>query len=175
MLKNFDKVWTSADPHFAHSNIIKYCDRPFKTAHGMDKTMIDNWNAIVGPDDLSYILGDFSMSAHKDFLADYVKKLNGNKILVLGNHDRLRPFEYLDIGFLSVHTSLVLENENVFMIHDPAAMRLAMEAGFTCLHGHVHNVYKKSNPGTLNVGVDVHDYKPILLSEAIKQANEIAV
>jgi calcineurin-like phosphoesterase family protein len=49
----------TADPHFQHANIIKYCGRPFKDINEHDEMLIVNWNSVIMPDDLIYIVGDF--------------------------------------------------------------------------------------------------------------------
>ena len=51
----------TADTHFGHANIIKYTNRPFDSPNHMDDILIANWNAVVGPDDEVYHLGDFAL------------------------------------------------------------------------------------------------------------------
>ena len=53
------KYWFTADTHLGHQNIIKYCNRPFKTLDEMDTAIIRNWNERVDPDDTVLVLGDF--------------------------------------------------------------------------------------------------------------------
>jgi len=48
----------SADQHFGHSNIIKYCNRPFASVEEMDRVMVERWNARISPKDNVYLLGD---------------------------------------------------------------------------------------------------------------------
>jgi calcineurin-like phosphoesterase family protein len=40
-----------SDPHFGHTNIIKYCDRPFASVDEMNEELVARYNASVGPDD----------------------------------------------------------------------------------------------------------------------------
>lgn len=54
-------IWVTADLHFGHANIMKYCNRPFDSTENMDKTILDNINHCVSEDDELYILGDFAM------------------------------------------------------------------------------------------------------------------
>jgi calcineurin-like phosphoesterase family protein len=53
-------IWLTADTHFGHTNILKYCGRPFSSIEEMDETLINNWNNKVNQDDTVYHLGDFS-------------------------------------------------------------------------------------------------------------------
>ncbi len=155
----------TSDQHFGHENIIKYCGRDtFKNSHQMDKTIIDNYNSVVTPNDTCYILGDFTMTANLDVIESLSRRLNGNKVLILGNHDRLKPFTYVDIGFSSVHTSLkvrLTNGEEVICIHDPAAA-CGVAVQNKWLVGHVHNLFKSLDRGRVtNVGVDVFGFLPV--------------
>jgi calcineurin-like phosphoesterase family protein len=49
------KIFFTADQHFGHKNIIKYCNRPFSSVEEMNKVMIDRWNEIVGKEDTVYV------------------------------------------------------------------------------------------------------------------------
>lgn len=51
-------IYFTADTHFGHENVIRFCDRPFSSANEMDEAMIANWNARVRGNDTVYILGD---------------------------------------------------------------------------------------------------------------------
>ena len=86
-------TYFSADDHFGHFQIIKYCNRPFKSVKEMDDTLIKNWNERVKKDDFVINVGDFNFRNSKGGKQgtpkksyDYIKKLNGIKTFVSGNH-----------------------------------------------------------------------------------------
>lgn len=58
-------IYFTADTHFGHENVIRFCDRPFSSANEMDEAMIANWNARVRGNDTVYILGDMFFSFNK--------------------------------------------------------------------------------------------------------------
>lgn len=80
--------WVISDTHFGHDKIITYDKRPFKTGKEMDEAMIKNWNSVVKPNDTIYHLGDFAFHT-EDAVCNILERLNGNKILILGNHDKV--------------------------------------------------------------------------------------
>lgn len=165
------KHWFTADPHFSHNNIIRYTDRPFKNHKEMDNVLIKNINDLVSPQDVVYYIGDFSMlsGSRWQHIEKIVSKINGQKVLILGNHDALTPFKYIELGFHSVHTSLSiqLEGYKFIMNHDPSAYcMIPKDCIFLC--GHIHNLFKiLPDKRTINVGVDVWDYKPVSLETII--------
>ena len=83
---SFSKTWLISDTHFGHKVICDYENRPFKSVKEMDESLIANWNNTVSKQDTIYVLGDFSFHG-ADETQNITKRLTGNKILVMGNHD----------------------------------------------------------------------------------------
>ncbi len=147
------KVWFTADTHFEHKNIIEYCQRPFKDTDEMDVALIYNWNNTVSERDDVYVVGDFAFKNHEENRSAGL--LNGNKILVKGNHDD---------SHWQIH-SLILEyyGMKVFVTHRPEDCVLGYKL---CLCGHLHEkwrtMYDVANDRLfINVGVDQWGYKPV--------------
>lgn len=159
-------IYFTADLHFGHYNIIKYCDRPFRSERHMDQELTRLWNETVTEEDTIYVLGDLSMvtSEGTNYLRRIVSKLNGTKHLILGNHDNLKPFSYVEMGFQTVHTALELkiDNEIYFLNHDPVAS--ITNDRHIWLVGHVHTLFSELK-NCINVGVDVRGFKPISIDE----------
>ena len=144
------KRWVTSDWHLGHHNIIRYCERPFASIAEMDKTIIDNHNALVKPEDIVYFLGDFCFYKNPQ---DYMAKVNGRFYFIVGNHDKQ--------GYFSGHPytmSILYARKTVQMRHDP-------NFHYRCdvnLCGHVHEKWREQG-GLINVGVDVWDFKPVNL------------
>lgn len=84
----FVRKFYLADTHFSHNNIIAHCKRPYANVDVMDEDMVRRWNAVVRPGDICYHLGDFSFElGNADRVRNIFGRLNGKKLLVLGNHD----------------------------------------------------------------------------------------
>ena len=156
----------TADTHFGHMNVIKYCDRPFKNIEVMNQTIIENFNKIVKNDDDLYIIGDLSLwpPSYRFQYEEIFKAINGKVHLIAGNHDLLRPQLYIDYGADSYHYPYLEINEGFILCHDPV---LCQNIDKWCLVGHVHNLFLKKGM-CINVGVDVHDFKPISIKEIEK-------
>ena len=61
------RVFFTSDTHFNHTNIIRFCNRPFKDVTHMNETIIANWNSVVGPDDIIFHLGDFCLGGSAEW------------------------------------------------------------------------------------------------------------
>ena len=79
-------IYFTSDTHFFHENILKLDNRPFKDMNDMCDKMLEKWNNKVNKNDTVYILGDYTWKQSDEHI-EYLKKLNGRKRLILGNHD----------------------------------------------------------------------------------------
>jgi len=154
-------IWFTSDQHFNHENIIELCSRPFDKLETMNKTIIRNYNELVGKNDRVYFIGDIFWGNHENELRKILERLNGEKCLILGNHDKLNPFLYEELGFKQVATSLKVEE--FVLVHDPAKSIVDRNIPFIC--GHVHELFKVQK-NVLNVSVDAWDFKPVSIEEA---------
>lgn len=180
------EIWFTSDYHLDHFNIISYCDRPFmpkdigngdesvisKALARMFNTIVKNYNSMVGRNDLVYNLGDISLrgSENLSWYKRTIGLLNGKKHLILGNHDKLNPFSYVDAGFETVHTALHLELLDLYLAHDPAMSNVRSDKLWIC--GHVHNLFK-TQKNVINAGVDVWEFKPVNLSKIMELGKEM--
>ncbi|MCL2120566.1 MAG: metallophosphoesterase [Planctomycetaceae bacterium] len=184
-----DRVFFTSDLHFNHQNLIKFCGRPFHTAGEMNEKLIKWFNEAVGPSDTVYVLGDLVVGSDLSCAA----RLNGRKLLLMGNHDTLPPEAYEDIGievirenespakrfmyegFQIVHSPAPVMREVFPAVSDgPDSYRAAQRKGVLnkvsppCVCGHVHRNFRKLG-NFVNVSVDVWDYRPALW-EAVREA-----
>lgn len=183
-----DNVFFTSDTHFGHNNILTYTKRPFASIEEHDEALIDNWNSVVSPDSTIYHLGDV-MFTNEQRAYDILSQLNGHKVLILGNHDKLfynniskaaRMFEYICPQLsIRIGNQKVIMNHYPFLtyggvFHNPPAWQI---------FGHVHTtrngLVNKDTPRLANlfptqydVGVDNNYYKPLSfnqLSDIIKK------
>lgn len=153
--------WITSDQHFGHTNIIEYCNRPFRDVDYMNQYMIDKWNSVVRPDDMVLHLGDFALQMNEEEVTHLVSKLHGNIILVRGNHDRFGTEKFKRCGFVDVKKKINFKN--FILTHRPLPVEdLDAAAGKINIHGHVHNYNRGHDPNKyINVSVEMWDYTPI--------------
>ena len=91
------KYFFTSDEHYGHTNIIKYCDRPFKNVDDMDTEIIKRHNEVVGDEDIVIHAGDFTMRKNAREAKNYMKRLNGMHIFIRGSHDYWMDNSYHEI------------------------------------------------------------------------------
>jgi calcineurin-like phosphoesterase family protein len=151
----------TSDTHFGHRNIIRFAMRPFETVEEMDEAMIANWNAVVGKGDRVFHLGDFSFVPADPIL----ERLNGEKHLILGNHDY---GERIGTKWASVESLRHLRVEGVDLVLCHYAMRVwrGSHRGAVHLFGHSHGNLIGDRQ-CCDVGVDAWDYEPVPLASVL--------
>lgn len=168
-------VFFTADTHFGHRNVIRFCDRPFETAEEMDETLVRNWNARVTGRDTVYILGDLFFRCEDP--EAILSRLHGKKHLIIGNHDGNWMYR-VDMGrfFQSAELMATVSDgaHALTLCHYPLlswphAMRSYM------VHGHIHNDTSMdfwpliaARDNVLNAGVDINGFSPVPFDELLE-------
>lgn len=173
-------IFFTSDTHFGHANIIKYCNRPFKDVNDMTEQLIANWNAVVGPNDTVWHLGDFAFEGKhmsKRQILDVLGRLNGGKRLVFGNHDKRLRAWYNDCGLISCHQGDIHfkfrdSDLHYRLSHRPTPKEFPVD--YINLHGHTHYVGNISEADSYDVGVDANGYAPVSLEEIERRLKLIA-
>ena len=161
-------VWITSDTHFGHTNIIRYCSRPFKDADEMNRALVSNWNSVVQPNDTIWHLGDVTFGNVK-----VLKELNGTINLCLGNHDRENFLRKTGRFAFMTNEIFILDLLNypaLVLFHYPMEDWPAKYPGAIHFHGHSHGRAPKVK-NRLDVGVDCFCFKPITLEEAVAAAH----
>ena len=132
------RIFYIADMHFGHKNILKYDKRPFADTEQMDEEIIRRWNERVCDDDTVYVLGDAFFKGEERSI-EIMKRLNGHKRLIRGNHDRnngklLRLWESV-----SEYEEIKDGGHLVVLSHYPMMFYNHQHDGAVMLYGHVHN------------------------------------
>ena len=179
-------IYFTSDLHFGHDNVIKFDNRPFKTVDEMNETLINNWNNKVSKGDLVYVLGDMIWK-NQSFATDILKRLNGQIILIKGNHDRFlhNSVNKKLLAAIKDYDEITIEGKKVMLSHYPIHFYNGHYRGAIMLYGHVHNSheedYVQQIRGDLvrnnipckmyNVGCMHWNYKPVTLEEILNKRN----
>ncbi len=130
------------DWHYNHANCIAFDNRPFPDKTAMNRYLIERWNGAVQPGDTVYVLGDMFWSVDDLNAAAILGQLNGSKVMVMGNHDRIGPHMtgcFQDVrDYLEIHDNGRL----VVLSHYPVPVFRRMHAGAAHLYAHVHTGYE---------------------------------
>jgi calcineurin-like phosphoesterase family protein len=179
-------VWLISDTHFGHAGVCHFTRndgvtklRPWDDPAEMDEFMIQAWNDKVKPNDKVYHLGDVVINRKA---LPTLSRLNGDKVLIRGNHDIFRDDEYRqyfrELRAYHVMNGMILSH---IPLHESSMGRFGVN-----IHGHLHanrvmkprGVDVKSGQVLYSDEVDVRyhcvcveqtDFAPILFEEVIKR------
>lgn len=134
-------IFVISDTHFSHTNAWEKFKlpngdplRPFTSTEEMDETMVERWNAKVKPGDHVYHLGDCAIAKRG---LEFVRRLNGKKRLVRGNHDIFKDDLYRDIGFEKIYGVRVF-TDRFILSHIPLHPDCITDRFKVNVHGHLH-------------------------------------
>jgi len=152
------QIFITSDTHFHHANIIKYCNRPFNDTFEMDETLIKNWNSVVKPGDKVYHLGDVYFPKYKNESEMLFNRLNGTKVLILGNHDAGKD-QVLLKHFSRIYMWRFLKEFKLLLTHVPVHQGSLSAKLKWNVHGHIHNRESPEGPYK-NACVEMNNYTP---------------
>jgi calcineurin-like phosphoesterase family protein len=152
------KVFFTSDQHFGHQGIIDSCARPFADTAEMDRFMIEAWNSVIQPTDTVWFLGDFAHRCEPEYARKVFAKLNGEKRLIVGNHDAL----VTDFPWTSkyIMTTIHVDGQSsLFLCHYPMREWPGSHSGALHFFGHSHSRMPSSR-NAIDVGVDNVGFVP---------------
>jgi calcineurin-like phosphoesterase family protein len=162
----------TSDEHYGHRNIIKFCKRPFADIYEMREALIAAHNAKVQPGDLTFHLGDiFWKHTSAQEALDILSRLNGDHVLILGNHDELvRNTPEIWTRFVQVEEVMLLPKyaiskkltlPKMFLHHYAGRVWPDSHKGSYHFYGHSHAALPEANTLSCDIGVDTRpDYAP---------------
>lgn len=180
-------IWFTSDLHFGHRNIMKFCNRPWENVEEMDKALINNWNSVVGKNDIVFDLGDFAFASNSKW--KYIlNQLNGRHYLILGNHDvsRYPGDKTMELFERVEHQMIVkIDDRYVYLNHYPylcyGGSYRGHDQGIWQLFGHVHSRPNDTGkdhdrlsmlfPYQYDVGVDNNNYYPVSWNQIVDIIN----
>jgi calcineurin-like phosphoesterase family protein len=183
-------VFLVSDTHFGHTGVCRFTRndgvtklRPWDDADAMDEAMIAAWNERVKPTDKVYHLGDVVINRKA---LKTLSRLNGDKVLIRGNHDIFRDDEYRmyfrELRAYHVMNGMILSH---IPVHSDSLGRFGVN-----IHGHLHaNRVRKPRGVDAKTGeilysdeIDVRyhcvcveqtpDFAPILFEDVVKRIKE---
>lgn len=203
-------VFYTSDPHIHHRLVAKFRYQrvfPFQVEQdGIPESALDwhdeylaqQWDMVVGKDDVVWVCGDLAVSGTKTSVGralDWMAARPGRKHLVPGNHDPVHPLHRDSHKwqklYLTVFESVQLAARRKFAMPDGTAREILLshlpysgdrdqddretqwrlrDEGKWLLHGHLHGTTPFHTPGTrqLDVGLDPWNLKPVSEDTLIK-------
>ena len=176
-------VFLTSDTHFGHTGVCRFTRndgvtklRPWTDPDEMDEEMVKRWNDTVRPNDKIYHLGDVVINRKS---LKIMSRLNGDKVLIRGNHDIFRDDEYR-LYFRELRAYHVMNG--MILSHIPLHPESLGRFG-TNVHGHLHaNRVMMEPAGTYgipvidaryhNVCVEMTNFTPILFEDVLKRITD---
>ena len=159
-------IWFTSDQHYSHGlgrphGIIELANRPFSSVEEMNEAMVENFNARVGRQDLTYHLGDFCWNQQDG--QKILRRLNGHHVLIVGNHDK--SSKALN-GWMEIVMAkeIKIDERPIYLHHYGCRVWNRCFRDAYHFYGHSHNRLP-GNSQSCDVGVDAWNFRPVNLEE----------
>jgi calcineurin-like phosphoesterase family protein len=179
-------IFVASDHHFGHGNILTFDTaegnklRDFDNVDEMNETIIERHNSVVKPSDKIYLLGDFCFTFK--WLSSIAPRLNGDKVLIKGNHDVLKLSQYTQY-FRDIRAYHVMDK--ILLAHIPVHPE-SLGRWKGQIHGHLHSntvqepvheygnvVCMRDDPRYMNVCMEKINYTPLPFEECRDYFNKL--
>ncbi|MBS4914262.1 MAG: metallophosphoesterase [Veillonella sp.] len=167
-------IYFTSDFHLGYPKVIKHRKRPFTSVEEMNETLIANYNSMVTDKDTVYLLGDMTQYVEPEAANVMLARLNGKKILLVGNHDKVNKYDARIFKEICDYKFLVHKRALMALMHYPMLAWNRYQRGSYMLHGHIHSTgeYNESNRAEgirrYDVGVDANNFYPVSLDKILK-------
>ena len=181
-------IFLVSDTHFGHAGVCRFTHpddatvklRPWTDPDEMDEHLVRVWNERVRRQDKVYHLGDVVINRRA---LKTLSRLNGDKVLIRGNHDIFPDREYREyfreLRAYHVMNGMILSH---IPVHEASLGRFGVN-----IHGHLHATRVKrvqgmdADTGAILYGTDIDpryhcvcveqtpDFAPILFEDVIKR------
>lgn len=173
-------VYLTSDQHYGHQGVCRFLRadgtklRPWDNAEEMNEELVKRHNEVVKPTDKVYFLGDVAI-ARKSL--QILHRLNGDKVLIKGNHDIFKLKDYVE-HFRDIRGYHVMNG--IILSHIPVHTSNLYRFGSN-IHGHTHanrvmmtdeHGVEKIDPNFFSVCVEQTNYTPILFENVLKKIKE---
>ena len=135
-------IYFYSDPHFGDEEM-----KQIRKNYISDEEQVARIRSFIGKNDTLVILGDVGDK-------EWLKKLRGYKVLILGNHDAgATTYEgYVD----EIYEGALMISDKIILSHEPIDFPYALN-----IHGHTHSLPARYDKQHLNVCAEAINYYPI--------------
>jgi calcineurin-like phosphoesterase family protein len=181
------KIYFTSDLHFGHDREFLYKPRGFSSIEEHDEAIIERWNSVVDVDDMVFVLGDLMLNDNEHGL-ECLSRLNGNIIIVRGNHDtttRINLYSKLpNVSKINEGSYLSYGKYHFYLCHFPVNTgnfddEKGLKSKTICLCGHSHTqdpfIDIDDKGIKYHVEVDAHNCYPISINDIISNLSTYLV
>jgi len=175
-------IYFASDHHLYHNKIIEFSRPQFSSLEEHNEFIVDRHNYVVRTEDVVYFLGDVCLSTSKQEDYDILKRFNGKKRLVVGNHDTPERIKIYHQYFEKIYGYSTIGQKNgrdaaAIVSHIPVHPSQLEERFKFNIHGHLHQETIKLSDGTLDkryvcVSLEQINYTPISLEEIYEKVKQ---